>query len=164
LSRSAARPGTSSSNGHGKSCPSACAGGHMGSDQCKLVLINVQKRQFPPAQSYMRALRSARLLHLYKTAYQPKELRPQLDEGPVVGHLTLGGSSSLGLFPTKGLCRHGVRSTRSRSLGFRSGVRRCAAIVMSRSSPTLRARLNRPTAHRPDAAANHPARRHACHQ
>src|SRR3954453_6015163 len=38
LSTIAARPGTSSSSGPGRSCPSAYATGPMGSDQWKLVL------------------------------------------------------------------------------------------------------------------------------
>src|SRR3954466_6292793 len=38
LSTIAARPGTSSSSGPGRSCPSAYATGPMGSDQRKLVL------------------------------------------------------------------------------------------------------------------------------
>ena len=38
-STTAASPGTTSSISRGASCPSACASGHMGHDQCALVLI-----------------------------------------------------------------------------------------------------------------------------
>src|SRR4051812_22825855 len=45
LSTIAARPGTSSSSGPGRSCPSAYASGPMGSDQWKLVLVRTKLRR-----------------------------------------------------------------------------------------------------------------------
>src|SRR3954468_23483004 len=59
LSTIAARPGTSSSSGPGRSCPSAYATGPMGSDQRKLVLARVARLGADDAEGFVRSLDEA---------------------------------------------------------------------------------------------------------